>query len=156
MKRLGKQLFLLAQPLLVLYFRLYPTPRTRIIVTDDRGNVLLSKGWFSSQQWELPGGGIKKGESPRQAVQRELQEETGLRVEAAAIDDLGTVLHTTDRLRYQVLLFSCHIPSLQQVKLGSDRWWEIAAVDYFPIHKLPHDTGTLVHRSLLRARDLNG
>jgi len=36
-------------------------------------------------RWGLPGGGIRRGESPREAVLRELQEETGLRASGAAL-----------------------------------------------------------------------
>lgn len=38
-----------------------------------------------------PGGGIEEGESPEQAVRRELQEELGIRL--ATIRELGTVYH---------------------------------------------------------------
>jgi ADP-ribose pyrophosphatase YjhB (NUDIX family) len=38
-----------------------------------------------------PGGGIEEGESPEQAVRRELREELGIRL--AAIQELGTVDH---------------------------------------------------------------
>jgi 8-oxo-dGTP pyrophosphatase MutT (NUDIX family) len=36
-------------------------------------------------RWGLPGGGIRRGESPREAVLRELREETGFRARRAAL-----------------------------------------------------------------------
>jgi 8-oxo-dGTP pyrophosphatase MutT (NUDIX family) len=55
-------------------------PRTSIygIVIKD-GNILLSK---QSNGYDLPGGGIEAGESDEAGVEREVGEETGLRVQA--------------------------------------------------------------------------
>jgi 8-oxo-dGTP diphosphatase len=54
--------------------------RTRVaaygICEDDRGRVLLCRSRFGP--WFLPGGGLEWGESPAQAFERELAEETGL------------------------------------------------------------------------------
>jgi len=36
-------------------------------------------------RWGLPGGGIRRGESPREAVLRELEEETGFRARKASL-----------------------------------------------------------------------
>jgi ADP-ribose pyrophosphatase YjhB (NUDIX family) len=50
-----------------------------VIVRDER--ILLSRlaPWISaSEQWTLPGGGLDHGEDPRDAVVREIREETGL------------------------------------------------------------------------------
>ncbi len=64
-----------------------------IIKQDDK--ILLcrlsERVPHSEGKWTLPGGGIEFGESPEQAVVREVREETGLRatpLEVAGIDSL--------------------------------------------------------------------
>jgi len=50
-----------------------------VIVSDER--ILLSRlaPWITAnEQWTLPGGGLDHGEDPRDAVVREIREETGL------------------------------------------------------------------------------
>lgn len=59
--------------------------------------------------WQFPQGGVQKNESPRAAMLRELDEETGL--QEAHIDILG---QTPDWLRYQ-------LPEQFQRKSGSRR-----------------------------------
>jgi ADP-ribose pyrophosphatase len=51
-----------------------------IIVTNEEDQICLIKQRRGAQdyQYELPAGAIKKGETPLQAAQRELREETGL------------------------------------------------------------------------------
>lgn len=64
------------------------------VVTDGDGRVLLSRRPGHVHQgglWEFPGGKIKAGESVYEALQRELQEELGIRVVSAR--PLITVRH---------------------------------------------------------------
>ncbi|GAA1487971.1 hypothetical protein GCM10009626_07170 [Brachybacterium sacelli] len=46
------------------------------------GEVLLVKDRQGDGDWDLPGGGVEDGESPLEALGRELHEETGLTMES--------------------------------------------------------------------------
>ena len=62
-----------------------PTPVLRVgsyAVCVRDGAVLLAR-WIGSEppRWTLPGGGLDHGEDPRDGAIREVEEETGYRVE---------------------------------------------------------------------------
>ena len=71
-------------------------PNAGIILVNTRNEVFWGKR-IREHSWQFPQGGIKSGESPEQAMYRELQEEIGLRPEHVRI--LG---RTRDWLRYDV------------------------------------------------------
>ncbi len=50
----------------------------KALVTDEQGRFLLQKE--ERGVWDLPGGGLDHGESPVEALKREVQEEVGLEV----------------------------------------------------------------------------
>jgi mutator protein MutT len=56
--------------------------KVRAIITNPSGEVLLVRPHgYASHEWALPGGGIEAGESPVQAIRRELAEELGIECE---------------------------------------------------------------------------
>ncbi len=67
-----------------------------IIVCDARGQVLVG-GRVGQEAWQFPQGGIRRDESPEQAMYRELREEIGLL--PADVTMLGS---TGDWLRYRL------------------------------------------------------
>lgn len=52
------------------------------IFFDHKDRVLLFKHTYRNTSWSLPGGYIKKGEHPKEAIEREVKEESGLIVSA--------------------------------------------------------------------------
>ncbi len=48
----------------------------KAVIKDDLGNILLLRERDGS--WELPGGGLEHGEGVKEALTREISEETGL------------------------------------------------------------------------------
>ena len=74
-------------------------------VYDGRGHVLLTRrapGKSFAGTWENSGGAAKAGETSRQAIARELFEETGIRAEEGEFEFLGS-----DRDRYNFYDFYC-------------------------------------------------
>ena len=71
-------------------------PNVGIIITNDRNQVFWGKR-VRQHAWQFPQGGIQRGESPEQAMYRELHEEVGLMPDHVKI--LG---RTRDWMRYEV------------------------------------------------------
>jgi putative (di)nucleoside polyphosphate hydrolase len=71
-------------------------PNVGIILLNPRNEVFWGKR-VRQHSWQFPQGGIKYGESPKQAMYRELYEEIGLLAEHVRI-----VARTREWLRYEV------------------------------------------------------
>ena len=71
-------------------------PNVGIILLNQRNQVFWGKR-IRTHSWQFPQGGIDRGESPEQAMFRELHEEVGLLPEHVSI-----VARTRDWLRYEV------------------------------------------------------
>ncbi len=73
-------------------------PNVAIVLVNNRNQVFWGKR-VKEHAWQFPQGGIKPGETPEQAMYRELQEETGL--EPQHVKVLG---RTREWLHYNVPL----------------------------------------------------
>jgi putative (di)nucleoside polyphosphate hydrolase len=71
-------------------------PNVGIILVNGRNEVFWGKR-IREHAWQFPQGGIKRGESPQQAMFRELREETGLMP-----DHVRVIGRTREWLRYDV------------------------------------------------------
>ncbi|HKC97021.1 MAG TPA: NUDIX domain-containing protein [Methylomirabilota bacterium] len=126
-------------------------PAVSAVIFDRRGRLLLQQR-SDGGQWGLPGGSVEIGESVRDAVAREVREETGLIV----------------AVRRLVGVYS--VPSLQLVRYPDGNVWhyvsvsfecavrggslatcdETLALEYFPLRRLPP---TLLDHHRIRIRD---
>lgn len=48
------------------------------IIFNDKNEILLFRHTYRSHSWSLPGGYLKSGEHPRESLEREIKEESGL------------------------------------------------------------------------------
>ena len=52
------------------------------VIFNDKNEVLLFKHTYRQHSWSLPGGYMKSGEHPKEAIEREIKEESGFIVSA--------------------------------------------------------------------------
>jgi len=71
-------------------------PNVGIVLLNQKNQVFWGKR-IRTHSWQFPQGGIDRGETPEQAMFRELHEEVGLQPEHVSI-----VARTRDWLRYEV------------------------------------------------------
>ena len=72
-------------------------PNVGIMLANDQGQLLWARRVGGHDAWQFPQGGISAGESPEQALYRELHEEVGL--SPGAVELLGA---TKGWLRYRL------------------------------------------------------
>ena len=57
-------------------------------IEDDKGSVLLVRQVVGQRLWTLPGGKVRRNESLKGALKREVREETGLDINAIAYQQM--------------------------------------------------------------------
>jgi len=118
-----------------------PTPKKKVIeelevavgVAEHRGKFYIqkrsSKGLLADL-WEFPGGKIEAGETPLQALKRELKEEVGVEVEVES--PLMRVKHYYTHFRVQLHVFRCRFKS-QPVLSASRKWVSPKNLNKYPM-----------------------
>lgn len=94
--------------------RLLLLPGVAAVIRDASGAILMHRR-SDDGHWSLPAGAIEPGESPAQAVAREVLEETGLHVIAERVLGVfgGTGFRHTypngDQVEYTTVVFRCRV-----------------------------------------------
>ncbi len=71
-------MFRIGFPLARIWWRLRPRPHEGALVAVHVGPALLLLRSSYRREWNFPGGGVGRGETPEAAARRELAEETGI------------------------------------------------------------------------------
>lgn len=93
--------------------RLLLVPAVAAVIRDEQGRVLVLRTLCG--EWTLPAGQMDPGESPREALTREVREETGLTVVGMRLLDVygGAGWRTTyangDQVEGVVSVFACDV-----------------------------------------------
>jgi 8-oxo-dGTP diphosphatase len=91
----------------------------------EQGKVLVTQRKKNSSHgllWEFPGGKVKEGEDPREALRRELKEELDVEVEVGMIFD--AVFYSYPEYPILLLVYRCRIEkgSLNPIGCHDLRW----------------------------------
>ena len=100
------------------------------LVRDQAGQVLLTRRRADQAMpllWELPGGKLEAGESPAEALAREIAEKLGARVEVGRIWDV--VFHRYAEFDLLMLVYACRLE-------GTPRAIEVAELAFVPPARL--------------------
>lgn len=102
----------------------------RAIILNEKQQILLVKHTYQSA-WYLPGGGVEKGETIRQALLRELSEEVGI-IPQEEPQLFGIYFHTyLGTYDYPIIFI---VKRFTQEKAYSP---EIEQINWFDYHHLP-------------------
>lgn len=121
---IGTMVFFCAWPAFWVYYK-RGHGRTRIVLV--RGDkVLVMRQWIGPGRWQLPGGGLHKGEDVLEGASRELGEETGIQLDAGKLRRAGRATYRTYGLTYEydVLAAGLDPPEvrIQRIEISEATW----------------------------------
>lgn len=108
------------------------------IIRDERGRLLAGlrqQGKHLGGLWELPGGKVDPGETPEEALVRELREELGIEVEVGLALEPVSWHYESGSIR--LLSYACEIRSGELTPMSHERieWIglsELEAIEWAP------------------------
>jgi 8-oxo-dGTP diphosphatase len=111
-------------------------PRFRVtagaVVRDERGRVLLLRHVLrKGSGWGIPGGFLRAGEQPDEAVRREVREETGLELESVGL----VFVRALSSVRQVEVVFRASMRAEALARL--EKSFEIDRAEWFAPAELP-------------------
>ncbi len=145
-------------PLFIIGLRFYTLltdrPRVRILVVNERDEVLLIKGVVSDGKWTLPGGGAHRKEALAVAAQRELLEETGIKAPERDFVYATTLARPQISVTYKAPLFVLRVKASSLPARPANRW-EIAHIEWFKRTELPEPISRLATTAITKYFPMN-
>jgi 8-oxo-dGTP diphosphatase len=122
-----------------------PTLGVFAAILDESGRILCVRMNYAARTWTTPGGRVEPGESPLDALKREVLEESGLDVAAGELVGVYSKPYKDDI----VLFFRASV-------VGRNPWEpndEISQVGYFGRSELPEPMSPGVRTRIIDALD---
>lgn len=113
-------------------------PSVAAVIHDAHGRLLLQER-ASGEGWSLPAGAIEPGETPEDALRREVLEETRLDVVPTRIlgvfggQDYRWFYANGDEVEYTVIVYGCAVIG----EIAGDRDPETKSLRYFARREMP-------------------
>lgn len=127
----------------------YPTVKVDVrgFVLNEKDEILMAKESVDGK-WTIPGGWADIGDSPSEAVLKEIREETGFDakvVRLLAVYDKRCHPHPPEAFYIYKLIFFCKI-------IGGElqHGFDMLGADFFPMHKLPELSEDRILKSQLK------
>jgi len=113
-----------------------------VLVDSDR--ILLVRHTYGPREWDFPGGGLKRNESPLSAARRETREELGVDIDHWLA--IGDVLSRFQRAKSTMHCFRADLSgpqlTLDRGEILTARWF---ALDELPPNLARHVRPIMVH-----------
>lgn len=129
-------------------------PVVAAALIDDRGRWLMHKrpaGKHHAGLWEFPGGKVERGETPANALVREIGEELGLTLSPEHLEPAGFAQEpaTASQIPIVILLYTCRnwAGQPQALEGGEIAWF--ASQEAASLDKPPLDVALLAQLSVL-------
>jgi 8-oxo-dGTP pyrophosphatase MutT (NUDIX family) len=103
------------------------------VVVENNNKILMVRISYSHKKWTFPGGGVEKGESFKEAAQRELEEEVGIKTQ-----DLVEVGEYSSDSNYKKNIVRCFYLQTDSSFAKIDNF-EISESGWFDPNKLPEN-----------------
>ncbi|MCL5102506.1 MAG: NUDIX hydrolase [Armatimonadetes bacterium] len=117
----------------------FPRPAVSAVIVRDCSILLVKRGFEPNEgAWSFPGGRIEPGETAREAIEREVMEETSLRIEVGDVAGVYDVISRDGDLllfHYVIINFRARVIS-GELKPASDaadaRWFKFDELASLP------------------------
>jgi len=114
-------------------------PSVAAIIRNEYGEILFQRSSLESDIWSLPAGSIEMGETPAEAVVREVWEETGLKVTPKKMlgvfggHDFRFTYPDGNQVEYIIIMFACIIDGGNLEAIDG----ESAELQFFNVDSMP-------------------
>ncbi len=144
---------LIVGSVVILHLKLFTAvtkrPRVRVMVINEKGQLLLIRTFLSHGNWTLPGGGVKMNEAPRAAARREVAEETGIDADETRFEYVITFARPLYAVSFTAPLYRVKVDAgaFSEQKLNRR---EVAVAKWFDVNSLPSSVSLITRLAVDR------